>query len=127
MSNPQAENQPYTKHFDTLVALVTHLANTQYISRTPQGMADALGLKKQDVQEVLDRFPGFFRKSRNPHPSGEHYYTVHLRHARRSFDGNRAVDSMSLRPEETQALFSLISIMVAQENETARLYFQQDA
>jgi ABC-type Fe3+ transport system permease subunit len=34
---------------------------------------------------------------------------------------------MSLRPEETQALFSLISIMVSQENETARLYFQQDA
>lgn len=127
MTQNQSENNPYTKHFDTLVALVTHLSNTQYISRTPRGIADALGFKRAEVQEVLDRFPGFFRRSRNKHASGEHYYTVHLRHARRSFDGNREIDSAPVRPEETQALFSLISIMVAQENETARLYFQKEA
>jgi hypothetical protein len=127
MTQKESENQPYTKHFDTLVALVTHLSNTQYISRTPQGIADALGLKRNEVQKVLDTFPGFFRRSRNKHSSGEHYYTVHLRHARRSLDSNQERDSAPLRPEETQALFSLISIMVAQENETARLYFQKEA
>lgn len=127
MTQSYSENQAYTKHFDTLVALVTHLSNTQYISRTPTGIADALGLERARVQEVLDRFSGFFRRSRNKHQSGEHYYTVHLRHARRSFDNNRDIDSAPLRPEETQALFSLITIMVAQENETARLYFQKEA
>lgn len=127
MTQDQAEKRPYTRHFDTLVALVTHLSNTQYISRTPGGIADALGLERAKVQEVLDGFPAFFRRSRNKHASGEHYYTVHLRHARRSFDNNREIDSASLRPEETQALFSLISIMVAQEHETARLYFQKEA
>lgn len=127
MTETSSENQPYTKHFDTLVALVTHLSNTQYISRTPTGIAGALGLQRQDLQEVLNRFPGFFRKSRNQHASGEHYYTVHLRHARRARGGDREVDSQPLRPEETQALFSLISIMVAQENETARLHFQKEA
>jgi len=125
--NQPSKNQPYTEHFDTLVALVTHLSNTQYISRTPQGLADALGLKKDKVQIVLDLFPGFFRKSRNTHVSGEYYYTVHLRHAKRSLDANKAIDSMPLKPEETQALFTLISSMVAQESETARLYFQQEA
>jgi len=125
--NQPSKSQPYSENFDTLVALVTHLSNTQYISRTPQGLAQALGLKKDKVQIVLELFPGFFRKSRNTHVSGEHYYTVHLRHAKRSRDRNKEIDAMPLKPEETQALLTLISNMVTQESETARLYFQQES
>lgn len=55
----------FTKHFDTLIALVTHLSSTHYKSRTPAHIAKALGLDAKEVLEVLQRFPGFFRRSRN--------------------------------------------------------------
>ena len=121
----EAYDQPYTRHFATLIALITHLSNTPYKSRSPLFIANALGLARDEVQEVLDKFPGFFRKPRNLNPSsGEHYYTVHLRFARRSLDGNREIDSRPLEPEELSALFNLASQMVAQESAMSRLYIE---
>lgn len=114
----EAIKQPYTENFDTLVALVTHLSNTRYESRTIPTMAADLGLDEQKVRTVLEKFPAFFRKSRKQH-EGEYYYTVHLRYARRSPDESHPKEPTNpLKPEELSTLLDLISKMLANENAT---------
>jgi hypothetical protein len=112
--------QPYTGNFDTLVALVTYLASTEFRSRTIPPMAMDLGLDPEEVKAVLQKFTGFFRKSRNAE-GGEHSYTLHLRFARRRLEGG-VISSDTLKPEEFATLLELISKMVANENEMSRLY-----
>ncbi len=119
--NSQPSEQRFTKYFDTLVALVTHLSSTAYKSRTPTNIASALGLDGNEVREVLRMFPGFFRRSKNEGAEGEHFYTVHLRYARRSVDGET---SRPLTPEELSALLNLITHMTTQEHEASLLYVE---
>jgi hypothetical protein len=114
-------NQPYTENFDTLIAVVTHLSNTDFESRTVTPMAKDLGLDPNKVRYVVENFPAYFRKSKMADSKGEHFYTVHLRYARRKKDGER-VDTEPLKPEEFSSLLDLISKMVANESETSRLH-----
>lgn len=110
--------QRFTKHFDTLIALVTHLSSTHYKSRTPTNIANSLGLDSAEVLDVLKRFPGFFRKSKTQDKtSGEYFYTVHLRYARRLQEES----SEPLLPEELSSLFNLITQMTTHEHETSLL------
>jgi hypothetical protein len=113
--------QPYTENFDTLVALVTYLASTEFKSRTIPPMAMDLGLDAEEVKSVLQKFTGFFRKSINVDDRGEHSYTLHLRFARRRLEGG-VISGEPLKPEEFATLLDLISKMVANENEMSRLY-----
>jgi hypothetical protein len=118
MAKGETVDQPYTKHFDTLVALVTHLSSIDGESRTVPRMAESLGLEPEEVRSVVTTFPAFFRQSR---PEGEKYYTVHLRYARRYNKKNEKVDTEPLSPQELTTLLDLISKMVAQEFESSRL------
>ncbi len=111
----------YTDNFDTLVALITHLASTAYKSRTPPNIAEALSLQLDSVRNTLDQFPGFFRKSSDTTKSGEHYYTVHLRYARRKQERADGVESQPLDTDELVSLVNLVTHMVAQEQENSRL------
>lgn len=113
--------QPYTDNFDTLVALIIHLSNTDFESRTVPPMAKDLSLDVQKVRKVVEQFPAFFRKSKRTDSKGEHFYTVHLRYSRRKRDGEN-VRTEPLKPEELSSLLDLISKMVANENEMSRLY-----
>jgi hypothetical protein len=113
--------QPYTENFNTLVALVTYLASTEFKSRTIPPMARELGLDLEEASAVLQKFTGFFRKSIYVDERGEHSYTLHLRFARRRLE-DKVVSSDPLKPEELTTLLDLISKMVANENETSRLY-----
>jgi hypothetical protein len=116
--------QPYTDNFDALVALLTHLANTDRESRTVPNMARDLGLDEHQVRKVLQQFTGLFRKSRTvDKKNGEPFYTVHLRYARRKRDG-ATVPTEPLKPSELSTLLDLVLKMVARENEMSKLYVE---
>lgn len=120
--NDKTLNQPYTRYFDSLVALVTHLSSTTSESRTVPSMAKDLALKPEEVRNVVTQFPAFFRQSTTESEGGEKFYTVHLRYARRYNKQGERVPTAPLSPEELTALLDLISKMVAQEYETSRLH-----
>jgi|APSaa5957512535_1039671.scaffolds.fasta_scaffold283480_1 hypothetical protein len=93
-----ADKLKYSDHIETITALVSYLALWKGKSRTPGGVAGALGLDKSEVWKVLDGFPGLFRKSKNPSRKpekiGQHYYTLHVRYATRHLDSKKTdVDS----------------------------------
>lgn len=85
--------QRYTKHLDTLLALVANLALTTgprlNRGRTISGLTNDLGLIKPDmaatrteIQSTLDEFPGLFRKTMvSTSGRGENFYMLHLRRA----------------------------------------------
>ena len=113
----------YSKNLEVTLALVTHLAMTRKKSRTPSTLAKYLNLKKAGVQNVLDNFPGLFRKSRDEYVSkkGENYYTLQLRYARRWLDetANEEMEDPDpkepLEPEYLSALINYISHQADQE------------
>jgi hypothetical protein len=117
-----APPQPYTDNFDVLVAVLTHLANTDAESRTVTNMARDLGFEEQQVRTVVQNFTGIFRKSRPDH-EGKTFYTVHMRYARRKREGER-VPTEPLTAEELASLFDLVSNMVARENEMSKLHVE---
>tara|TARA_B100001964_G_C14097583_1_gene537749 strand:- start:101 stop:499 length:399 start_codon:yes stop_codon:yes gene_type:complete len=88
-----ADKLKYSDHIETITALVSYLALWKGKSRTPGGVAGALGLDKSEVWKVLDGFSGIFRKSKNPSSNprkiGQHYYTLHVRYATRHLDSNK--------------------------------------
>lgn len=114
--------QRYSNNFDSLVALITHLSSTSHKSRTPSNIAKSLSFDPKEVLEVLETFPAFFRKSKNTKERGEHYFTVHLRYARRKQEKKDGENSKPLEPEELSSLIDLVTHMVTQEQETNRLY-----
>ncbi|TON64721.1 hypothetical protein CGH51_24580, partial [Vibrio parahaemolyticus] len=74
----------FTNDFHCLVALIQHLgAHEKWNSRTPRNIADSIGLDVEDVENVLDGYPAFFRKSSNLSAQKEPLYSLHIRYARR--------------------------------------------
>ena len=116
------EKQRYTDNFDNLVALITHLSTTSLKSRTPSNIAKDLSLDSNDILNVLEAFPAFFRKSIKTNSDHEHFYTVHIRYARRKQENEDGEISKPLEPEELSSLIGLVTHMVSQEQETSRLY-----
>lgn len=116
----------YSDHFDTLVALISHLGATDKASRTPTRMAKDLGFAKEEVQNTLDFFPSFFRKSRHssnePATKDDHFYTLHLRYSRRKSDDENGEKSQPLGTDEINMLLNLVAHMVEQEQENSRTY-----
>lgn len=74
----------YSDHLDTIIALITHLAYSEYKARTPPNLAKALSIDEQKVTFVLEHFKSLFRKSPGvSKKTGAHFYALQLRHARR--------------------------------------------
>jgi len=111
----------YTKHFSTVVALITHLGATNRRSRTPTFIGTDLGLDKQDVISVLRLFPSVFRESRTVSTEQEskddHFYTLHLRYSRRTDDDDKAGESLPLSTDEIGMLLDLVAHMTHQEQQ----------
>lgn len=116
------KDQPYTRYFDTLVALVTYLSSANSESRTVPSLAEDLTLETGEVRDVVTTFPAFFRQSPKTDSAGEKFYTVHLRYARRYDKEGKKIPTQPLKPEELTTLLDLISKMVAQEYETSRMH-----
>jgi len=119
---------PYTDHFDALLAVVTYLASTPYQSRRVPHLARDLGFDTAQVRSVVEIFRGLIRQSRTTDDDGEHYYTLHLRYARRPLPTKQAGQDAKNEPlssQEISGLLQLISSMVSHEKETSRLLLAQ--
>ena len=101
----------YLEHLDTITALVSFLAVTDYKSLTPSGIASGLSLPKEDVINALDSFKSLFRKSKNKSAdNNEHYYTLHLRYGlRKQISDSSDTSREPLNHEYITALFDFIS------------------
>jgi hypothetical protein len=131
----KTKSTKYSDNLETLVALTTHLAMTEYKSRTPSALSEYLSLDYGDVLFVLKHFKGLFRESlgrskkyKEPDGTPEHQYWLQLRYARWYLEGkNEDEDSEEkskpeppLDPEYLIALLDFITKMVDQEKAQAR-------
>jgi hypothetical protein len=112
------QQNKFSDHLDTLVALVTYLAMTRHKSRTPKRLARELSLDPDKVIYVLENFKGLFRKSqRKTDDSDEHYYSLQLRYARRWIEegaGDDEDDPDPKAPLEAEYLSTLLSFISSQ-------------
>ncbi|TOL90363.1 hypothetical protein CGH87_23660 [Vibrio parahaemolyticus] len=117
----------FTSDFHCLIALIQHLgAHEKWNSRTPRNIADSIGLDRGDVENVLDGYPAFFRKSSNLSAQKEPLYSLHIRYARRTKkqiegEGSHKEWSAPLSSEEMQTLLNLVTNMIGLEAENRRL------
>jgi hypothetical protein len=116
------KGQPhYQDHIETLTALVTHLAMTDWSLRTPQGLAVALSISEDEVTTVLDTFKSLFRKSRNlSSKNGKPMYALQLRHARQWLVGDADDDEQTKPPLEPEYLTTLLNFIIERSNQEAR-------
>lgn len=119
----------YSKHLDVLTALITYLALTDKKSRTPRPLAADLSLPADAVEEVLNTFPGIFRKSQNTDANGNHFYTVHARYATRTSDERNPQDAdlPAIRPELLRVLLEFAVGNARSEQAKNHLDAQLDA
>ncbi|MCA1705160.1 MAG: hypothetical protein LC808_18645 [Actinobacteria bacterium] len=114
----------YADHIDVLTALVTYLALTEKISRTPYYLARDLGLPKAQVANALEAFPGIFRRSRRTGdtPDGpQPYFTLHARYALRSAQEEEEQATVGeLAPDLLRMLLDFVSARARTEEETVR-------
>ncbi len=109
----------YLDNYDLLIALITHLSVTKYKSRTPTKIARSLGLlaDANRVNQVLNGFQEFFRRSNNiGQDTKEYFYTVHLRYALRRKNGE-ITESPPLDPSDISVMIQQVSEMVRLEQE----------
>ncbi|MBF4360247.1 hypothetical protein EAY21_25920, partial [Vibrio anguillarum] len=91
-----------------------------------RNIADSIGLDVEDVENVLDGYPAFFRKSSNLSAQKEPLYSLHIRYARRvkkQIEGESSLKEWSapLSSEEMQILLNLVTNMIGLEAENRRL------
>ncbi len=111
----------YGSHLETLTALVTHMAMTDWSLRTPPNLAKALSIDEPEIRIVLDAFKGLFRKSPNLSPkTGNPMYALQLRHARQWLDDEADDEARSKPPLEAEYLVALLNFITDRANQEAR-------
>ncbi|MBR1216872.1 hypothetical protein JQ557_02635 [Bradyrhizobium sp. U87765 SZCCT0131] len=112
-------NKPdYAKNYETLVAVITHLAVNKWALRQPKGIAKDLSIDVDAVRPVLRAFKGLFRESKGVSKDhGDHYYSLHLRHSRQIVDDNVDQERPPLEPEYLFNLLRVISEKSAQQSQ----------
>ena len=122
MSNDNKKS--YSKHSETILALVTHLAMTQHKSRTPKILAEDLALDYSEVVYVLKTFKGLFRESKGKSKYDENYYWLQLRYARWWLEGDdfprTAKPKEPLESDYLNTLLTYITNMIEQEQTSLR-------
>ncbi len=114
----------YADHIDVLTALITYLALTEKISRTPYYLARDLGLAKVQVSDTLAGFPGIFRRSRRTGetPDGDQpYFTLHARYTLRTLheEDDQSAEA-TLAPDLLRTLLDFVSARARSEEEGRR-------
>ena len=111
----------YSAHLETLIALVTHLAMTNWSLRTPPNLAKALSIEEAEIALVLNTFKGLFRKSANLSPkSRKPMYALQLRHARQWIVDEADDEDRSKPPLEPEYLVALLNFITDRANQEAR-------
>ncbi|MDY6978215.1 MAG: hypothetical protein SVW51_18775 [Pseudomonadota bacterium] len=108
------QNPKYSKHQETLIALVTHLALTDWSARTPTNLAKALSMEKSEILDVLESFKGLFRKAKKTSKkTGDHFYSLQIRHARQWLNELEEEDEDTKKPPlESEYLTKLIDFII---------------
>lgn len=103
----------YSEHLETLIALLTHLAMTDWSMRTPPNLAKALSIDEAEIQYVLDNFKGLFRRSqKTSKKTGAHFYTLQIRYARQWLEDEVEHDEGPKRPPlEAEYLTTLLNFV----------------
>ena len=99
----------YAKHYETLVAVITHLAVNKWAARQPARIAKDLSIGDVDsIRAVLKTFKGLFRESEGASKDGsDPLYSPHLRHSR-----GLILDSDQERPPlDPETLFALLKLV----------------
>lgn len=114
------QNPKYSRHQETLIALVTHLAMTDWSARSPTNISKAISIGKDEITLVLERFRGLFRKgNRINKKTNEHYYSLQIRHARQwledSDSDNEETKKPPLEPEYLNKLLDFVITKAAEE------------
>jgi hypothetical protein len=107
----------YAKHYETLMAVVTHLAVNKWALRQPQGIAKDLSIDVKSVRTVLNTFKSLFRESvKKSSDHGDHFYSLHLRHSKQAADDTE-VERAALDAEYFFPLLDYISKKSIQETQ----------
>jgi len=103
----------YSDHLEALIALVTHLAMTDWSMRTPPNLAKALSIEETEIQYVLDNFKGLFRRSqKTSKKTGVHFYTLQIRYARQWLEEQAGDDEGPQKPPlEVEYLTTLLEFV----------------
>ncbi|MBT1120890.1 hypothetical protein ACYCFL_19450 [Stutzerimonas nitrititolerans] len=102
----------YSDNLETLIALVTHLAMTDWATRSPPNLAKALSIDQSEIERVLESFKGLFRKSKNTSKkTGAHFYALQLRHARQWLQDDEENEESKRPPLEQEYLSMLLDFI----------------
>lgn len=108
----------YAKHYETLMAVVTHLAVNKWALRQPQRIANDLSIDVASVRAVLKTFKSLFRESpKKSKDHSDHFYSLHLRHSKQAADESNEVERAALDPEYFFPLLDYISKKSMQETQ----------
>lgn len=108
----------YAKHYETLMAVVTHLAVNKWALRQPQGIAKDLSIELESVRTVLRTFKSLFRESaKKSRDHGDHFYSLHLRHSKQAADDSNDVERAALDADYFFPLLDYISKKSMQETQ----------
>jgi hypothetical protein len=110
----------YAKHYEVLMAVVTHLGVNKWALRQPRGIANDLSIDEESIRTVLKSFKGLFRQSaKTSGDHGDHFYSLHLRHSRQPSGENPQVERGPLDAEYLFPLLKFISEKSAQQSQQA--------
>lgn len=111
----------YSDNVDYLIASVIYLATQRgWWARTPANLAEELSLDRKRLAQVFEGFPGIFRKSKRPSPTGEHYFALQARYALRTDYGQKeeSTDILPLKTEEVRLIYDFV--LKSADDEKAR-------
>ena len=114
-----SQNPKYSDHQETLIALVTHLAMTDWSARTPTNLAKALSVESTEITKVLNEFKGLFRQAKKKSKkTGDHFYTLQIRHAKQWLDESEDVGEDDKKPPlEPEILTKLLDFVISKAAE----------
>ena len=76
----------YSIDIEIILALVSYLGLTNKQKRTPAKIAKHVGIEEARIVEVLERYPGLFRRSHKTSDEDEHFFSLQVRHASRHLE-----------------------------------------
>ncbi len=114
-----SKSPKYSDHLETLIALTTHLAMTDWSMRTPPNLAKALSIDESEIRYALDNFKGLFRRSPNKSKkTGAHFYTLQIRYARQWLeDAAEEDEGIQKPPLEAEYLTTLLNFVTHRASE----------
>ncbi|QDO82391.1 hypothetical protein FM037_02960 [Shewanella psychropiezotolerans] len=117
-----SQNPKYSDHQESLIALVTHLAMTNWSARTPTNLEKALSINKSEIEVVLSSFKGLFRKSKKKSKrTDDYFYSLQIRHAKQWLNETDDEDEDSRKPPlETEHLTKLLDLVISKAADERR-------